>query len=59
MLPRLLFLPKADGGQSTVRKLLEIDQAVTEYQQAAIVTTIKTEIGHDNVAYERFTSSGN
>jgi 2-octaprenyl-6-methoxyphenol hydroxylase len=48
MLPRLLFLPK-DGGQSTVRKLLEIDQAVTEYQQAAIVTTIKTEIGHDNV----------
>jgi 2-octaprenyl-6-methoxyphenol hydroxylase len=48
----------ADGGQSTVRKLLEIDQAVTEYQQAAIVTTIKTEIGHDNVAYERFTSSG-
>jgi 2-octaprenyl-6-methoxyphenol hydroxylase len=30
----------ADGGQSTVRKLLEIDQAVTEYQQAAIVTTI-------------------
>ena len=48
----------ADGGQSTVRKLLEIDQAVTEYQQTAIVTTIKTEIGHDNVAYERFTSSG-
>ena len=48
----------ADGGQSTVRKLLEIDQVVTEYQQAAIVTTIKTEIPHDNVAYERFTSSG-
>ena len=40
----------ADGGQSTVRKLLEIDQDVTEYQQAAIVTTIKTEIAHDNVA---------
>ena len=48
----------ADGGQSTVRKLLEIDQDVTEYQQAAIVTTIKTELAHKNVAYERFTSSG-
>ncbi len=48
----------ADGGQSTVRRLLEIDQAVTEYQQAAIVTTIKTELAHNNVAYERFTSSG-
>jgi len=48
----------ADGGQSTVRNLLEIDQVVTEYQQTAIVTTIKTELAHDNVAYERFTSSG-
>ena len=48
----------ADGGQSTIRKLLEIDQDVTDYQQAAIVTTIKTEIAHENVAYERFTSSG-
>jgi len=48
----------ADGGQSTVRRLLEIEQAVTEYQQAAIVTTIKTELAHNNVAYERFTSSG-
>ncbi|OQK16635.1 2-octaprenyl-6-methoxyphenyl hydroxylase [Methyloprofundus sedimenti] len=48
----------ADGGQSTVRNLLEIDQAVTEYQQTAIVTTIKTELAHNNIAYERFTSSG-
>ena len=48
----------ADGGQSTVRKLLEIEQALTEYNQTAIVTTIKTELAHNNVAYERFTSSG-
>jgi 2-octaprenyl-6-methoxyphenol hydroxylase len=48
----------ADGGQSTVRKLLDIEQSVTEYQQTAIVTTIKTEIAHDNTAFERFTSSG-
>ncbi|WP_428353284.1 2-octaprenyl-6-methoxyphenyl hydroxylase [Methyloprofundus sp.] len=52
------LLVGADGGHSTVRKLLEIEQAVTEYQQAAIVTTIKTELAHNNVAYERFTSSG-
>ncbi len=48
----------ADGGQSSVRKLLEIEQLVTEYQQVAIVTTIKTTEAHDNTAYERFTSSG-
>lgn len=48
----------ADGGQSTVRKLLDIEQSMTEYQQTAIVTTIKTELAHDNTAFERFTSSG-
>lgn len=48
----------ADGGQSTIRKLLEIEQEVTEYNQTAIVCTISTELAHDNVAYERFTSSG-
>ncbi|MCK5356138.1 MAG: 2-octaprenyl-6-methoxyphenyl hydroxylase [Methyloprofundus sp.] len=48
----------ADGGQSTVRKLLGIEQSVTEYHQTAIVTTIKTAEAHDNTAFERFTSSG-
>jgi 2-octaprenyl-6-methoxyphenol hydroxylase len=48
----------ADGGQSSIRKLLDIQQNITEYQQTAIVTTIKTEIAHQNIAYERFTSSG-
>jgi len=48
----------ADGGQSTIRKLLEIEQSVTEYQQTAIVTTISTELAHDNTAFERFTCSG-
>lgn len=48
----------ADGGQSSVRNLLDIEQMVTDYQQTAIVCTIKTELAHDNVAYERFTSSG-
>lgn len=48
----------ADGGQSTVRKLLDIGQTVTEYQQTAIVTTIKTDMPHDYTAFERFTVAG-
>lgn len=48
----------ADGGQSSVRKLLDISQQVTEYGQTAIVTTVKPEKSHNNTAYERFTSSG-
>jgi len=48
----------ADGGQSTIRKLLDIEQSITEYQQSAIVTTIKTDVAHDNTAYERFTAEG-
>lgn len=52
------LLVGADGGQSSVRRLLEIPQQVTEYGQTAIVTTIKTSIPHNNVAFERFTESG-
>jgi 2-octaprenyl-6-methoxyphenol hydroxylase len=48
----------ADGGQSSVRKLLDIPLQVTEYGQTAIVTTVKPEKSHHNTAYERFTSSG-
>lgn len=48
----------ADGGNSSVRRLLKIGQQVTEYGQTAIVTTVKPEISHHNTAYERFTSSG-
>jgi len=52
------LLVGADGGQSSVRKLLEISQQVTEYGQTALVTTIKSSVPHKNVAYERFTNSG-
>ncbi len=52
------LLVGADGGQSSVRKLLEIPQHVTEYGQTALVTTVKSSLSHKNVAYERFTSSG-
>jgi 2-octaprenyl-6-methoxyphenol hydroxylase len=48
----------ADGGQSSVRQLLDIEQQFSDYQQTALVTTIATTKAHQNVAYERFTSSG-
>jgi len=52
------LLVGADGGQSSVRSLLEIPQQVTEYGQTALVTTVKSSVPHNNVAYERFTESG-
>ena len=48
----------ADGGQSSVRQLLNIQQHVNDYAQTALVTTVSTTRPHRNVAYERFTSSG-
>ena len=48
----------ADGGQSTVRKLLDIPQQITEYGQTALVTTVQAALPHQNTAYERFTEQG-
>ncbi|MDD4916095.1 MAG: 2-octaprenyl-6-methoxyphenyl hydroxylase [Methylococcales bacterium] len=52
------LLVGADGGQSTVRRLLEISQQVSEYGQTALVTTVQSALPHHNTAYERFTASG-
>ncbi len=52
------LLVGADGGQSSVRKLLNITQQVTGYGQTALVTTVKTAISNQHTAYERFTASG-
>ncbi len=52
------LLVGADGGNSSVRKLLDIAQHVTEYGQTALVTTVKSSLPHNNVAFERFTASG-
>ncbi|MGR9114714.1 MAG: 2-octaprenyl-6-methoxyphenyl hydroxylase [Gammaproteobacteria bacterium] len=48
----------ADGGNSSVRKLLDIGQQVTDYGQTAIVTTVNCTLPHHNTAFERFTDSG-
>ena len=52
------LLVGADGGLSSVRKLLDIAQHITEYGQTALVTTVKSTIPHKNTAFERFTASG-
>lgn len=52
------LLVGADGGNSSVRKLLEIPQHSTEYGQTALVTTVKSSLPHNNTAFERFTASG-
>jgi 2-octaprenyl-6-methoxyphenol hydroxylase len=52
------LLVGADGGNSSVRKLLEIPQQIHQYGQTALVTTVKADKPHQNTAYERFTASG-
>lgn len=52
------LLVGADGGLSSVRKLLDIAQHVTEYGQTALVTTVQSSIPNKNTAFERFTASG-
>jgi len=52
------LLVAADGGNSTVRNLLEIGQSVRDYQQTAIVTEVATERSNGFTAFERFTESG-
>lgn len=48
----------ADGGNSSVRNLLGIEQDVRDYGQTAIVTEVRTEKDTQFTAYERFTASG-
>lgn len=52
------LLVAADGGDSTIRKLLEIGQSIKEYGQTAIVTEVASELGNRCTAYERFTAVG-
>ncbi len=52
------LLVGADGGNSSVRKLLDIKQHVIDYGQTALVTTVKSALPHNNTAFERFTASG-
>ncbi len=46
----------ADGGR--LGKIDGLDKTIKEYGHDALVTKVKTELPHNNIAYERFTPSG-
>ncbi len=52
------LLVGADGGASFVRKQAGITVQGWQYQQAAFVTHLHTEIHHQNTAWQRFLRSG-
>ncbi|MGR9107322.1 MAG: 2-octaprenyl-6-methoxyphenyl hydroxylase [Gammaproteobacteria bacterium] len=52
------LLVGADGVNSSVRRLLNIGQETRDYQQTAIVTTIRPDINPAGLAFERFTADG-
>ncbi|MDH5547651.1 MAG: 2-octaprenyl-6-methoxyphenyl hydroxylase [Gammaproteobacteria bacterium] len=55
---RTRLMVGADGGNSQVRKLLDIGVNRWEYGQTAIISTVTPAYKHNNVAYERFTPGG-
>lgn len=48
----------ADGGNSVVRNLLNIDTRRWDYNQTAVIANVTPSQFHDHVAYERFTDCG-
>jgi 2-octaprenyl-6-methoxyphenol hydroxylase len=52
------LLVGADGSGSSIRKLLDIGQHITEYHQTALITTVQSTLPNKNTAFERFTASG-
>ncbi|MGD8558727.1 MAG: 2-octaprenyl-6-methoxyphenyl hydroxylase [Gammaproteobacteria bacterium] len=52
------LLVAADGGNSSVRQLLNIDAKEQDYRQTAITANVSTQLPHHNIAYERFTPQG-
>ncbi|MCA0402443.1 MAG: FAD-dependent monooxygenase [Proteobacteria bacterium] len=55
---RAKLIVAADGSDSLVRKLANLDVKVKEYKQTALVANIGLKRPHQNIAYERFTSTG-
>lgn len=55
---RTRLLVAADGAKSRIRQAAGIGTRGWPYWQSCVVTTIKPEKSHDNIAYERFWSSG-
>jgi 2-octaprenyl-6-methoxyphenol hydroxylase len=55
---RARFIIGSDGGNSKVRSLLGIGSEHKRYKQKAIVTNVRPQLKHNNIAYERFTAHG-
>lgn len=55
---RARLLVGADGGDSTIRKLLGIGENARDYAQCAITCNVTPALDHGDTAFERFTSSG-
>ncbi len=56
--PGTRLLVGADGTQSPVRRLADIDAICWPYHQQAVVTTVETEIDHADTAWQRFLPEG-
>lgn len=52
------LLVVADGGRSSLLAQLGVHRRVSPYDQVAVIANLSSALGHDNVAYERFTDSG-
>ncbi len=52
------LLVAADGGNSKIRKRLDIPVKTRDYRQSAIIANVTPGQSHRNIAYERFTDSG-
>lgn len=52
------LLIAADGTNSFVRKLINIENIIHDYHQNAIIANIGLRRPHQNIAYERFTQNG-
>ncbi len=48
----------ADGAGSKVRSLLGIESDIHDYHQKGLVAFVETELPHQNIAWQRFLSSG-
>ena len=48
----------ADGANSLVRRKLDIESKQTPYEQIAFVINVKTELPHQDTAWQRFTPTG-
>ncbi len=55
---RARLVVAADGKSSVIRSLSGIKSSDKAYDQVAMISTIQTQLPHNNVAFERFTERG-